>query len=489
MVAEPHLYTQPSEELEIEDLDLNWTTVAVREIAERGYRLEASVYTGEGDRVRKYLEQCKWDIVHLRDMFISEAFYLGRFRRVYVEEKDGVPFILPSQITEICPRASKFIAPKQILQFENTRVQRGQVLLTRSGTIGNVSYVSQTLHNQSLSDDVIRIDAQEYSGYIYAYLRSRTGRLMIETNNYGAVVEHIEPGHLNNINIPNPPSILKQEIHNLVEESFGLRDESNELLDEAQTLLQEALRLPAIEELQTESEQFDKTIGVLNYSVPLGNLSDRLDGSYHAPIVRVIEKHLQKTAKEIVKVGDSRISQAVVLPGRFKRIYVEEGNGIVFFSGKHVSELAPFDKKYLSFSQHNQKIKSELTIKEGMILVTCSGTIGKITFVPEHWDGWAMTHDIIRIIPADSKMSGYLYAWLSSPYAHELINRFTYGAVVGHIEKEHILRVSVPLIVDKQIQDRINEMVLEANRKRTEAYELEQEALTVLDEKIIYAAS
>lgn len=485
MVAEPHLYTQPSEEPEA--LDLKWTTVAVREIAERDYRLEASVYTGEGDRVRKNLEQCKWNMVRLGDMFISEAFYLGRFRRVYVEEKDGVPFILPSQITEIYPKANKYIAPKQVSEFENTRVQRGQVLLTRSGTIGNVSYVSQTLHNQSLSDDVIRIDPQEYSGYIYAYLRSRTGRLMIETNNYGAVVEHIEPEHLNNIPIPNPPTILKQEIQNLVEESFRLRDESNELMDEAQALLQEALRLPAIEELKTEAEQFDKTIGALNYSVPLGKLSNRLDGSYHTPIVRVIEQHLQKIAKEIVRVGDSRISQSVILPGRFKRIYVEEGKGIVFFSGKHISELDPFDKKYLSFSQHSQKIKSELTIKEGMILVTCSGTIGKITFVPEHWDGWAMTHDIIRILPADNKISGYLYAWLSSPYACELINRFTYGAVVGHIEKEHILRVSVPLLVDLKTQDQINEIVLEANRKRTEAYGLEQNALMVLDEKVIYA--
>ena len=30
-------------------------------------------------------------------------------------------------------------------------------------------------------------------------------------------------------------------------------------------------------------------------------------------------------------------------------------------------------------------------------------------------------------------------------------------------------------------------MVLTANKKRTEAYDLEQEALTVLDEQVIYA--
>ena len=78
-------------------------------------------------------------------------------------------------------------------------------------------------------------------------------------------------------------------------------------------------------------------------------------------------------------------------------------------------------------------------------------------------------------------------AWLSSDYGRELIHRFAYGAVVQHLEKEHIMQVSVPLLRDENIQREINDTVLEANRKRTEAYNLEREALRVLDEKIIYA--
>ena len=38
-----------------------------------------------------------------------------------------------------------------------------------------------------------------------------------------------------------------------------------------------------------------------------------------------------------------------------------------------------------------------------------------------------------------------------------------------------------------QSQNYLLRTVLEANRKRTEAYNLEQEALRVLDEKVIYA--
>ena len=281
--------------------------------------------------------------------------------------------------------------------------------------------------------------------------------------------------------------ILKQEIHNLIEESFNLRDESNELLDTAQILLKEALELPSIEVLYEQAEQFDKTAGVLNYSVPLSKVIDRLDGSYYVPVVKVIEQHLAKMAKEVVKVRDSRISQSVILPGRFKRIYVEEGNGVVFFGGKQLYELDPSNKKYLSLKQHGDRIKGELTLRENMTLITCSGTIAKVTITPKHWDGWTANQHIIRVVPTNDEIAGYLYAWLSSEYAYPLVIRYIYGAVVDEINDDQVSEIVVPLLHDKDVQREINDTVLEANRKRTEAYNLEQEALKVLDEKVIYA--
>ena len=466
---------------------LKWTSVNVQEVINSDYRLDVIIYGIEGRQARQNLAQCKWDVAHLGDKFIEDAFYLGRFKRIYVEEKDGVPFILPSQITEVYPKADKFISPATKVNIEDTRVERGQILLTRSGTIGIVSYVSKTLENQSLSDDVIRIKTTEYFGYVYAYLKSRIGRLLVVTNNYGAVVKHIEPEHLNAIPIPNPPPVLKQEIHNLIEESLKLRDESNELLDTAQVLLKEALELPSIEVLHEQTEQFNKTAGVLNYSVPLSEGFDRLDGSYYVPIVGVIEEHISKVARKIVKIGDSRISQVVILPGRFKRVYVEEGNGVVFFGGKQLYELDPSNKKYLSLKQHGDRIRDELTLRENMTLITCSGTIAKVTITPQHWDGWTANQHIIRVVPTKDEIAGYLYAWLSSVYAYPLIIRYTYGAVVDEINDDQVSEILVPLLRDENTQREINDTVLAANRKRTEAYHLEQEALRVLDEKVIYA--
>ena len=250
-------------------------------------------------------------------------------------------------------------------------------------------------------------------------------------------------------------------------------------------MLKESLQLPDIEELQ--AKQVDQKAGMLNYSVPLSELGNRLDASYHVPIVQAIEQHLEKTAKEIVKVSDGRISQSVILPGRFRRIYVEEGSGIVFFGGKQIYELDPSNKKYLSISQHGDRIKNQLTLRENMIIITCSGTIGKVAIVPEHWDSWIPNEHIIRVVPANNETAGYLYAWLSSDYAYPLITRYTYGAVVDEIDDKQVAEIVVPLLRDENTQGTINDKVLEANQKRTEAYKLEQEALTVLNEQVIYA--
>ena len=467
---------------------IKWTSVNVQEVIDSGFRLTASMYSNDGRRARKDLiEKCKWDTVYLcGDNGLATAYYRTRFRRIYVD-KQAFPIYQPTQINELYPKPSAYISHATQTDIDALRVKKGQVLLTCSGTIGNCTYVRNTLDNLIFSHDVIRIEPKEYNGFIYAFLKSKTGFSIVNTNNYGAVIEHIEPEHLNHIPIPNPPPILKQEIHDLIEESFRLRDESNELMDEAQILLKTALQLPSIGAFHERAEQFDKMASVLNYSVSSSEVIDRLDGSYYVPIVKAIEQHIARTASEVVKVGDSHICQSVILPGRFKRVYVEEDSGIVFFSGKNISELDPSDKKYLSLAQHTERIKNELVIKEGMILVTPSGTLANTALVPKHWDGWAMTHDIIRLVPANSEISGYLYAWLSSDYAYELIHRFAYGAVVRHLEKEHILQVSVPLLHNENAQREINGTVLEANRKRTEAYNLEQEALRVLDEKVIYA--
>jgi type I restriction enzyme S subunit len=335
------------------------------------------------------------------------------------------------------------------------------------------------------SHDLIRLTCknEDDTGYLYAFLKTSIGNALIRTNEYGAVVKHIEPQHLESVPIPDPPPILKRRIHELVVNSYGLRDESNALLRKAERLLFEALNLPPMGHLRPR--YFDKTVDLRNYAVTLSDTAGRLDASYHVPTVRAILQRLKTRAGEITTVGDPRVSKRVILPGRFARVYVQEGQGVPFFGGRQLFQLDPANKKYLSLKHHGQRIQRELKLEENMVLLSCSGTIGKVVLVPEHWEGWAASQHVIRVVPASDDVAGYLSVFLATEYGRELITRFTYGSVVDEIDDHHVCQVPVPLLKEAPAQAEINRLALEANAKRTEAYRAEQEAIRITRQSVL----
>lgn len=122
-----------------------------------------------------------------------------------------------------------------------------------------------------------------------------------------------------------------------------------------------------------------------------------------------------------------------------------------------------------------------------MTLITCSGTIGKVTLVGKHWENWTANQHIIRVVPASKDIAGYLSIFLASEYGYPLITRYTYGSVVDEIDDTHVGNIPVPLLKEANVQRNINEIALAANQKRYEAYKLEQQALRIIDKEVIFA--
>jgi len=150
-------------------------------------------------------------------------------------------------------------------------------------------------------------------------------------------------------------------------------------------------------------------------------------------------------------------------------------------------ELDPTNKKYLSPSHHRERIKNQLLVDTNMILISCSGTIGKVQIVPKHWAKWTFSQHVLRIKPNSDDLAGYIYIWLNSIYGKILIHRFTYGSVIDEINDNHVAHIQLPLLNNKSIQQKINDLVLKANEKRYQAYQLEQEAINKINEEVIFA--
>lgn len=482
---------QPEETERIDPLapdPLRYTSVALSEIYSNNTRLEAGAFNLEAKAAKYKVEHCKYGFVHLwgEDGLVKDAFVRSRFKRIYVEKGEGIPFFQPSSITEIYPKPTKYISENTDVDIDGLKVKKGMLLMSVSGTIGKCSIVGKTLDNKVFSHDLLRLFGKnEYDvGYIYAYFCTPTGQQMLQTNNYGAVVQHIEPEHLKNIIIPNAPDPIKRKIHNLVVESYDLRDKSNELIDEAEQILYEELQLPPIEQLKPT--YFDKDVDLRNYTTKLSKLDLRLDCSYHAPEILKAKDIIKKNCKDLLPLKDKILSDNIFTGNRFTRVFVDNNNGIPYLNGKQILELDPnsLDKKFLSFEQHEDRIKNQLEIKENTIIVTCSGTIGKTVLVPKHWVGWVGTHDLIRIESNNLNTIGYIYCWLNSDYGQLILKSLTYGSVVDHIEAFHIANMEIPLLKNETKQKEINDKILQANELRYQAYQKEQEAVSTT-EKIL----
>ena len=266
--------------------------------------------------------------------------------------------------------------------------------------------------------------------------------------------------------------------------SYALRDVSNVLIGEATELLVKELQFPDIRNFDVAL--FKKNVGVDTFGVKLSNLAGRVDASYHVPIVNAIIEHMNQHAAEVTTVGDNRISKEVLLPPRFARVYVEEGYGNALIGGKQIYELDPSEKKYISRTQHKD-LMCKLEVSQNTVLITRSGTIGKVVLVPKHWEHWIPSDHIIRVIPANNDIAGYLSVFLASDYGYPLIKHYTYGSVVDEIDDTQVRNIPFPFLKNSRTQKQINDLALEANEKRFEAYQLEQRALHIINEEVIFA--
>lgn len=489
MVSAAHTLPQPQAAPAIDarllPSPLRYCSVSLRQVRRNGHRLDASAYDIASIKAQSQVKRCPYGWVYLwgKDGLVRDAFVGGRFKRIYTENKDDIPFFLPSDIENVYPTPSKYISAKTHAPLDELRVNKQMLLVSVSGTIGKASLVGDKLNGQVFSHDLLRILFKgEYDlGYTYAFFKTETGLRILQSNNYGAVIDHIEPEHLRNIPIPDAPEEVRRMIHEAVVSSYSLRDQSNGLLDQARQLLCDALRLPAKPRLAPR--YYAPGAGFRCFSVPSSRLNRRLDASYHLPeaaeAVRLISAH----AKEVTTLGDPRISKEIRVGNRFKRVYVQKQDGVAYLNGKAIMQLDPngCEKKYLSLSMHGEQIRKQLTLQANTILITCSGTLGRVVIVPKHWQGWAATHDLIRLIAASDSIAGYIYCYLSSPLGQLLVKRGTYGAVVDHLEPMHIAEVPIPFLQDEAAQRRVNALVLEANELRYQAYLKEQEAVARME--------
>ncbi len=467
-------YTPISPPDEFEKLS---TTIRLSELLNAGVRLEASAFSIEAHNAVTALENSGLELTRIYGIngLCKGGYYPHRFKRIYVSPEKGIPFLSSSEIISLYPTTNNFVSKNYTSKLDKLLPEKWDVLISRSGTIGNIGLATETFLGKALSEHVIRLqaDSPESAGYVAAFLRSRYGRPQLIQGTFGSVVNQIEPQHLERILIPDLPPIRRIAIGRLMCEAGELRDEANRLLDEADRLLHERLNLPYLKSVAPSGS--DSAIAKVKASQLMG----RLEASFHNPIAIAAENKLAELAVEVTTVGDARVTKEVRAITKFrKRTYVDKG-GIPLLSSKQLFQIDPVSVKRLAKGAHTKDLP-EIQLENNMIAVTRSGTIGRVQIIPAYMAKWTASEHATRFLAAVDMNPGYLYAWLASDYGYCLITRNSYGSVILEVDKEMFSSIPFPL-PEPSIRDEIGNLVLKANQLRDEAWCNEQDAITRLE--------
>jgi type I restriction enzyme S subunit len=452
-----------------EEIQNNWTLLGE-------LRLDASYYN-DASKGHLLLEKFSGKKLTISD-FRKKTFYPGRLKRIWIDKKYGKKFFTGAQILGLYPKTEKFIAIGKMSKPETFKIKDNQLLITRSGTIGNITLPNSKLISQLVTEDVIRIEIDDKAdrAYIYAYFNTITGKSMIQQPVFGAVIDHVEPNHIDDIKVPILEKNIKTKISNLILESFRLRNEAISLVDESIKDLHKLLKLPKID--LSNCKYLNQNMNSKTWEINSWSSRLRLDSSFYDISSNYIHKLLKENCQEIDLLGKK--NKIYELP-TYKRIYLDKTFGVPFLSGKNLMQNNFNDIKYLA--TNIIKNHEKYLIYEDMILVTMRGTCGNTRLVDKSLNGYGASHNILRIKNSEEYNPGFIFAYLNSDYGKIQMKNKILGSVVDVLTPEDLSEIFIPK-VKINIQDKIGNLTKKSFSLFAKANSLENEATNVFEKNL-----
>lgn len=214
-------------------------------------RINPQVYLPNlNETIRKIEEIDKdgWSVTTIGQMDNEIHIFKGpRFKseNIIIEEPEDPSelecYYTPTAVLQEKSESVKYIDikkadKKQLSTIAAIRIKRGDIVISRSGTIGRVAYITKRLDNAIVSDDLIRvrIKNEDFRYYVFAYLQTEYAQNQMKKNEYGAIQQHLEPVHIKDILIPLPDELddIKDVINSTkayIQKREAMEDENNKL--------------------------------------------------------------------------------------------------------------------------------------------------------------------------------------------------------------------------------------------------------------------
>lgn len=450
--------------------------VSSQEAINRKFRLDPSQYSVETEKILRCCKERRIALKSMKDIGCIEEIYLpNRFSRKYTQNKnDGVPMIGTSSMLNLKIPTTDRIYLNNMKDSEELFVKEGDILVSRSGTVGVTVLCGSSYEGFVASDHCFRLRIKkEFRGYIAAYLISRPGQALLAKNSHGKVIKELIDEDIINLPVMLFDKETLQELNYKMLDSAKMYDKARKLLNEVEYCLDNVIGYIKPKILSQVSK------GIVGFTDLIQN---RLDPHMYAA------ESLYPT-KEIVKCNHKYLHECAYVSGvpRFKRHYLNENNdnGIGLYSSSDIVRAYLTPSKYISKKLNSKNIETCI-VEENMILIPCSGTFGGIlgrgVLASKILNGQAVSQHVLRVSQKNSDMNFYYVAAFlcSDNYGYPLITARRFGKDIPEISPESLKDIPIPDI-DKGEQEKIGALFYEANRCQEQANSLEAEVISKIE--------
>jgi hypothetical protein len=449
-------------------------SLPLSELAVGERRLDAETYLTGGYQLQLRLRS----LPHVTTVAeLADVWQPSRLRGIKVAPHHGVPFLAATQVFDVQPVPRKWLAPARTPDVAQRYLQRGWFVVTCSGAVGDCLAAHQPLTGLLVSHDLLRVvpRANEDAGYLYAFLRTRYGRLLMRSTKYGNVIKHLEPEHLQAVVVPRVGSTaFRESLNDTLERILALRDEADAASREAEALFGETVGQPEPPAAET---------GFIRRAKEMFGAFRRLEAAAHSPAALAARAALQRTGKPMQPLGD--VAERVFGVPRFKHVYQSEG--IAYLDSDDLFRINPEVQKFIPAAAKADA--AAYLVRAGWVLMACSGQIyginGSVTLATRWHEGKIVSNHVLRIVAKDVR-PGYLVTALGHPtLGRPLVLRLAFGTEVPEIGAEELR--SFPVVRLGASEDDIADKAERASRLRLEADTLESEAAGLVEAAVAHA--
>ena len=411
----------------------------------------------------------KVEYLELQRKIISQTYI--RLRDVIEDIKNG--FEVNRSYSDV---GLKFLTVKDLKEFEinysdikkidlhfrdipeKGRLKEGDIIITRSGSIGIAKTITNNDEDIVISSDIIklRVNNKIDRDYLTTYLNSDTGRKLIEQLSYGAVIKKIGQEELLDLLIPIPSPEIQKYIGDKVRKAEELREEAKRLKKQAEEILINEIGFNNVNKGNAKYHWIKEDI-----------VDDRIDSDFYDLKYQVLI--------EIEKKFNCYLMEDIIVDkytGKTPGKEYDDIKGIPLIVVKNVEE------NILNLDNIDRRIKDNNSFKkteENDLLITRVGSVGVVSIVEENEKGLFLSDNVICLKLKEGLFNRYIAFYLNSIYGKLMVERWTKGAVQGVINYESINKFKIP-IMDNNIMKEIDLKILKWKQLLAISKQLIQEA-------------